>query len=83
MLGCSYAEAAAICGCPVGTIRSRVARAREDLDAMTADPDVAPRSAPACGTATEQTGNRTPLSRSAGIWPRILAAAGTQALLGR
>jgi RNA polymerase sigma-70 factor, ECF subfamily len=40
MLGCSYAEAAAICGCPVGTIRSRVARAREDLvDAMTQDLD--------------------------------------------
>lgn len=37
MLGCSYAEAAAICGCPVGTIRSRIARAREDLDAMTSD----------------------------------------------
>jgi len=37
MLGCSYAEAATICGCPVGTIRSRVARAREDLDAMTSD----------------------------------------------
>jgi RNA polymerase sigma-70 factor (ECF subfamily) len=39
MLGCSYAEAAAVCGCPVGTIRSRVARAREDLDAMTAGQD--------------------------------------------
>ena len=37
VIGCSYAEAAAICDCPVGTIRSRVARAREDLDAMTAD----------------------------------------------
>ena len=46
MLGCSYAEAAAICGCPVGTIRSRVARAREDLDAMTADHDSASRPAP-------------------------------------
>jgi RNA polymerase sigma-70 factor, ECF subfamily len=45
MLGCSYAEAAAICGCPVGTIRSRVARAREDLDAMTADQDPAARQA--------------------------------------
>ena len=43
MLGCSYAEAAAICGCPVGTIRSRVARAREDLDAIIADPDQTPR----------------------------------------
>jgi RNA polymerase sigma-70 factor, ECF subfamily len=47
MLGCSYAEAAVICGCPVGTIRSRVARAREDLDAMTANPDAAPRAEPA------------------------------------
>jgi len=28
LIGCSYAEAAAICDCPVGTIRSRVARAR-------------------------------------------------------
>jgi RNA polymerase sigma-70 factor (ECF subfamily) len=42
MIGCSYAEAAAICGCPVGTIRSRVARAREDLIAMTADPEELP-----------------------------------------
>ena len=30
-MGLSYAEAAAVCGCPVGTIRSRVARARDDL----------------------------------------------------
>jgi RNA polymerase sigma-70 factor (ECF subfamily) len=37
MIGCSYAEAADICGCPVGTIRSRVARARADLDAMLAE----------------------------------------------
>ncbi|HEX6969561.1 MAG TPA: sigma-70 family RNA polymerase sigma factor [Micromonosporaceae bacterium] len=29
--GLSYAEAAEVCGCPIGTIRSRVARAREDL----------------------------------------------------
>jgi RNA polymerase sigma-70 factor, ECF subfamily len=38
MIGCSYAEAAAICECPVGTIRSRVARAREDLIAMMGEP---------------------------------------------
>jgi RNA polymerase sigma-70 factor (ECF subfamily) len=31
VLGYSYAEAAQVCECPVGTIRSRVARAREDL----------------------------------------------------
>ena len=31
VLGLSYAEAAKVCGCPVGTIRSRVARARDDL----------------------------------------------------
>src|SRR5690606_23216309 len=31
LLGFDYATAAEICGCPVGTIRSRVARAREQL----------------------------------------------------
>lgn len=31
VLDLSYADAAEICDCPVGTIRSRVARAREDL----------------------------------------------------
>ncbi len=31
LMGLSYADAAAVCGCPVGTIRSRVARARDDL----------------------------------------------------
>jgi RNA polymerase sigma-70 factor (ECF subfamily) len=31
VIGCDYAEAAAICQCPIGTIRSRVARARGDL----------------------------------------------------
>lgn len=31
ILDLSYADAAAVCGCPIGTIRSRVARARADL----------------------------------------------------
>jgi RNA polymerase sigma-70 factor (ECF subfamily) len=36
--GLSYAEAAEICGCPIGTIRSRVARARTQLiDSLTQD----------------------------------------------
>jgi RNA polymerase sigma-70 factor, ECF subfamily len=44
LLGCSYAEAAQVCDCPIGTIRSRVARAREDLDAMLREPTERPRS---------------------------------------
>lgn len=34
LLGLSYAEAAELLSCPVGTIRSRVARARRDLAAV-------------------------------------------------
>jgi RNA polymerase sigma-70 factor (ECF subfamily) len=34
LLGLSYVEAAEICGCPIGTIRSRVARARDELIEM-------------------------------------------------
>lgn len=37
VLGLSYAEAARVCDCPVGTIRSRVARARDDMIAALAD----------------------------------------------
>ncbi|MDG4795703.1 sigma-70 family RNA polymerase sigma factor [Micromonospora sp. WMMD1082] len=38
VLGLSYEEAARVCDCPVGTIRSRVARAREDLVAAMTEP---------------------------------------------
>lgn len=31
IIGLTYAQAAEVCGCPMGTIRSRVARARTDL----------------------------------------------------
>jgi RNA polymerase sigma-70 factor, ECF subfamily len=31
VLGLCYADAATVCGCPIGTIRSRVARARDRL----------------------------------------------------
>lgn len=41
--GLSYAEAAQVCGCPVGTIRSRVARAREELVAAVRSADQAGR----------------------------------------
>jgi RNA polymerase sigma-70 factor (ECF subfamily) len=36
--GLSYAEAAEVCGVPIGTIRSRMARAREQLVAEIAEP---------------------------------------------
>ncbi|ATL67158.1 sigma-70 family RNA polymerase sigma factor [Nocardia terpenica] len=39
VLGLSYQEAAEVCGCPVGTVRSRIARAREDLLAATRERD--------------------------------------------
>jgi len=35
----SYQEAAVVCGCPSGTIRSRVARARDDLIALISPED--------------------------------------------
>ncbi|WFB10840.1 sigma-70 family RNA polymerase sigma factor [Streptomyces sp. LX-29] len=34
LLGLPYAEAASAAGCPIGTVRSRVARAREDLTTL-------------------------------------------------
>jgi len=37
LLGFTYEETAGICGCPIGTVRSRVARARSDLRAAVAD----------------------------------------------
>jgi RNA polymerase sigma-70 factor (ECF subfamily) len=44
LIGLSYDEVAAICRCPVGTIRSRVARARADL---IAELGLAPEAGPA------------------------------------
>ncbi|WKD62228.1 ECF RNA polymerase sigma factor SigC [Corynebacterium ciconiae DSM 44920] len=44
VLGYTYEEAAKIAGCRVGTIRSRVARARQDMIAATATQDFSARS---------------------------------------
>ncbi len=45
VLGFDYAAAAQVCGCPLGTIRSRVARAREDLVRAMNAPELPGRSA--------------------------------------
>ena len=42
VLGLSYAETASVCGCPVGTVRSRVARAREAVISALADAEAIP-----------------------------------------
>ena len=42
VFGMSYDEAATVCECAVGTIRSHVARARSDLIAMTNEPGQLP-----------------------------------------
>ncbi|MFI8002903.1 sigma-70 family RNA polymerase sigma factor [Streptomyces sp. NPDC086010] len=46
LLGFPYAEAATAVGCPVGTVRSRVARARTSLIALLADGEGAPARRP-------------------------------------
>src|SRR5258708_7789159 len=55
LIGLSYEEAARVCGCPVGTIRSRVARARADLiEALNADRAASPRMRAVTGRARSQ-----------------------------
>ncbi|MET9604940.1 sigma-70 family RNA polymerase sigma factor [Streptomyces sp. NPDC006512] len=46
LLGMPYADAAAAIGCPVGTVRSRVARARLALTALLTDPQPGPAAPP-------------------------------------
>lgn len=50
VVGLSYAEAAQVTGCPIGTVRSRVARAREELigHLRAAEAAAAPALAAAC-----------------------------------
>ena len=49
--GLAYEEAAVICGCPVGTVKSRVSRARAALGALLASGDFV-RDGAAAGDAT-------------------------------
>ncbi|MGH9132692.1 MAG: sigma-70 family RNA polymerase sigma factor [Ilumatobacteraceae bacterium] len=65
VLGLRYEEAAELLGCPIGTIRSRVARARADLVALLDEqgPAEADRSRPTGrASASEPTGD--------GVWAR-------------
>jgi len=50
LFGMTYEEAAVVCECPIGTIRSRVARARTDLMNAQGDPDVRPITSSAPGS---------------------------------
>ena len=50
VLGMYYDEAAEVIGCPIGTVRSRVSRARLDLAAMTANSEDEPHRQRRTGT---------------------------------
>jgi len=56
ILGLSYAEAAEVCDCPVGTIRSRVARARDDLIGALRDDQPRPQFRSIGGPTDQRTG---------------------------
>ncbi len=47
--GLSYDEVSAICGCPIGTIKSRVSRARDRLDELLRDGDYGKDTCPSSG----------------------------------
>lgn len=68
VLGLSYDEAAEVCDCPVGTIRSRVARARMDLvDALNQDAgarDPGSRGAADLGAGTRDAANQRAFNRA-------------------
>ncbi|MFF9838761.1 sigma-70 family RNA polymerase sigma factor [Streptomyces sp. NPDC013740] len=59
LLGLPYAEAAEAIGCPVGMVRSRVARARRSLVALLrGDEEAAPATGPTAPRAAEPAGRR-------------------------
>jgi RNA polymerase sigma-70 factor (ECF subfamily) len=64
VVGLSYAETAALVGCPVGTVRSRVARARDQLVALlrSADAEEGPADAEEGSAAVPPSGNRPALA---------------------
>ncbi len=70
VLGHHYDEAAEVLGCPVGTIRSRVSRARRDLVSMMNEPAVEP------GTDVEMDDGTGPAPGPAAIDPPRRRAGG-------
>jgi RNA polymerase sigma-70 factor, ECF subfamily len=59
--GLSYGEAAGLCGCPVGTIKSRVNRARNELARMLAIDGPGHFEADPVFSAVVESGNRLPM----------------------
>ncbi|MEV7414670.1 sigma-70 family RNA polymerase sigma factor [Streptomyces sp. NPDC089919] len=62
LLGLPYAEAAQAIGCPVGTVRSRVARARTSLVALLTDAEAPPVRRPLAAPAAEPAAARVPVA---------------------
>lgn len=63
VIGMDYAEAAAICECPIGTIRSRVARGRDELIRMMRDDAAGADAAGGAGGAAASEGAPQPRMR--------------------
>ncbi|MFD0352274.1 sigma-70 family RNA polymerase sigma factor [Streptomyces sp. NPDC127110] len=67
LLGLPYAEVAVAAGCPIGTVRSRVARARTTLIALLTD--TGPAAAPPGGPSPDVPGRVSPPPRPAALAP--------------
>ncbi|MFB6615873.1 sigma-70 family RNA polymerase sigma factor [Streptomyces sp. NPDC085524] len=70
LLGLPYAEAAVAVGCPIGTVRSRVARARTTLIALLTDAE--PPAAPPEQQSLPDAGGTTPALPSAAPVPSLV-----------
>lgn len=82
--GLSYEEAAAMCGCAVGTMKSRVSRARVRLAGLLAAGPEAPRGPPgaaeATGETTRETARDVTRDASGRSAARLAQAAGAEAV---